>query len=70
VQAGRRGHPILGDTLYGSTVGFGTQFDDPRLRAIALHARSLTFAHPTTQETVCVVAPASRDWHALGLKLD
>ncbi len=49
VQAASRGHPLLGDAQYGSTVPFGPQHEDVRLRPIALHARSLTFTHPTSQ---------------------
>ena len=46
VQAASRGHPVLGDKQYGSTVAFGPQFEDERLQAIALHARSLTLPRP------------------------
>ena len=46
VQAASRGHPVLGDKQYGSTVAFGPQFEDERLQAIALHARSLTLSRP------------------------
>ena len=70
VQAAWRGHPVLGDGQYGSTVPFGLQHEDPRLRAIALHARSLTFRHPKTMEEVCVRAPVTDDWRALGLAVD
>jgi len=67
IQAASRGFPVLGDEQYGSTVEFGTPHADRRLRAIALHARSLTFAHPMTRETVSLTAPVSEDWTALGL---
>ncbi len=67
VQAACRGHPVLGDLQYGSTVPFGPQHEDERLRAIALHARSLSFRHPKTREEVSVTAPVSADWAALGL---
>ena len=43
LQAATRGHPILGDAIYGSSVVFGPPSDDWRLRGAALHARSLTF---------------------------
>lgn len=62
VQAASRGHPVLGDSQYGSAVAFGPQFEDERLRAIALHARSLTFRHPVTRKDVTVIAPVSDDW--------
>jgi len=64
VQAASGGHPVLGDFQYGSTVPFGKQHDDPRLRAIALHARTLTFEHPKTRETVSVTAPVGEVWQA------
>ena len=62
VQAASRGHPVLGDAQYGSTVPFGPQFEDCRLQAIALHARSLAFRHPLTREDVQVEAPLAEYW--------
>jgi 23S rRNA pseudouridine1911/1915/1917 synthase len=62
IQAASRGHPILGDAQYGSTVSFGQQWEDMRLRAIALHARQLEFRHPMTKQPVSVVAPVTADW--------
>ena len=62
VQAASRGHPVLGDKQYGSTVAFGPQFDDERLQAIALHARSLSFRDPETRQTVTVVGR----WPSIG----
>ena len=62
VQAACRGHPLLGDAHYGSTVPFGAQYEDVRLRPIALHARSLTFMHPTSKETISVTAPTPEYW--------
>jgi RluA family pseudouridine synthase len=62
IQAASRGHPVLGDQQYGSTVAFGPQWEDARMRAIALHARSLAFRHPLTREPVTVVADVSEDW--------
>lgn len=64
IQAASRGHAVLGDAQYGSTLPFGHQHEDERLRAIALHARSLSFRHPTTEETISVTAPVSDDWPA------
>lgn len=69
VQAASRGFPVLGDAFYGSAVPFGIQHDDERLRSIALHGRSLSFAHPMTQEPVTVVAPLAEEWRALDLPL-
>ena len=68
VQAAARGHPVLGDVQYGSTVPFGPQYEDRRLRAIALHARSLGFQHPMTRQTVDVVAPVPAAWGELGIE--
>jgi len=70
VQAAARGHPLLGDAQYGSMVPFGPQYEDRRLRAIALHARSLGFQHPMTRQRVDVVAPApAAPWAELGIQL-
>lgn len=57
VQASSRGHPVLGDAFYGGNIPFGEQHGDERLRAIALHARSLSFVDPATNEPVTVEAP-------------
>lgn len=62
VQAASRGHPLLGDAMYGSLVPFGPQAADERLRAIALHARSLSFRHPMTREPVSVTATPPEAW--------
>jgi 23S rRNA pseudouridine1911/1915/1917 synthase len=62
VQAASRGRPLLGDEPYGATTMIGEQFDDVRLRAIALHARRLEFFHPTTQQPVAVEAPPPEAW--------
>lgn len=67
IQAATRQHPVLGDSQYGSTVPFGPQCEDERLRAIALHARRLRFRHPKTGESVSVTAPVSAEWLALGV---
>jgi 23S rRNA pseudouridine1911/1915/1917 synthase len=67
VQAATRGHPVLGDSHYGSAVCFGPQHEDERLRAIALHARSLEFAHPTTRATMTALAPLPAEWNGLEL---
>jgi RluA family pseudouridine synthase len=70
VQAASRGHPVLGDAQYGSTTPFGPQYADPRLRAIALHARTLAFDHPQTRKPVTITAPLGLAWWELGLGLD
>jgi 23S rRNA pseudouridine1911/1915/1917 synthase len=65
VQSASRGHPVVGDAQYGSTHPFGEQFEDERLRAIALHARQLGFNHPMTNEPVDVMAPTPQAWDAI-----
>jgi 23S rRNA pseudouridine1911/1915/1917 synthase len=67
VQAASRGHAVFGDQLYGSIEPFGPQHEDQRLRAIALHGRSITFRHPMTQEMVSITAPLTDEWQQLGL---
>ena len=62
VQASARGHPLLGDGFYGSTVPFGPDFCDHRQRAIALHAHQLAFLHPMSRERVVVQAPFPNFW--------
>lgn len=52
--------PIWGDPLYG-----GKNPDVPRL---LLHAQSLEFKHPITQETLLISAPPPADIQALGRK--
>ena len=59
VQLASRGFPILGDIKYGSSVRLNAL--DGRLR-IALHARQITFTHPTRREAITVVAPVPADW--------
>ena len=57
VQLSSQGWPIVGDRKYGSQTsveGF-----------IALHASSLTFAHPTTREPITVVSPQPVEWRKL-----
>ncbi len=67
VQAATRGHPVLGDTHYGSQIRFGPQYEDERLRPIALHARWLEFTHPTTRETRTAIASLPTEWNDLEL---
>jgi len=52
----------LGDFQYGSTLPFGPQHADERLRAIALHARTLAFRHPVAKQWVSVTAPLPEFW--------
>jgi 23S rRNA pseudouridine1911/1915/1917 synthase len=54
VQLAHHGHPIYGDARYGSIHTFD--------RAIALHARSLTFLHPIRHEPITITAELPRNW--------
>jgi 23S rRNA pseudouridine1911/1915/1917 synthase len=54
VQLAHHGHPIYGDSKYGSIRTFPN--------AIALHARSLTFLHPVRYEPVTLTAELPRLW--------
>jgi 23S rRNA pseudouridine1911/1915/1917 synthase len=69
VQAASRGHAVVGDSQYGATQLFGEQFEDERLRAIALHARQLGFNHPMTSDTVDITAPLPQAWTDLDLPM-
>lgn len=54
VQLAHHGHPIYGDAKYGSVHTFG--------KAIALHARALTFLHPIRYEPITLTADLARPW--------
>jgi 23S rRNA pseudouridine1911/1915/1917 synthase len=62
VQAAWRGHPVFGDTMYTAPRPFGPNWDNPRDKVIALHARSLTLAHPFTREELTFTAPLPDYW--------
>ena len=54
VQLAHHGHPVFGDTRYGSTHRLGN--------AIALHARQLTFLHPIRHEPITLTAEVPKAW--------
>jgi 23S rRNA-/tRNA-specific pseudouridylate synthase len=63
LQCSHRGHPILGDALYGSRIDFGadcpdTQTSSPMLnrQSIALHAVAIEFHDPANGKRVVVEA--------------
>jgi 23S rRNA pseudouridine1911/1915/1917 synthase len=62
IQACQHGHPLVGDSAYGSTLSFGPAAESPRDRIIALHARRLTFLHPIRFEPIAVTAPLPAIW--------
>ncbi len=65
VQTAWRGHPVLGDALYGSARAFGPPGELPRDKVVALHARRLTLAHPFTKEELTVEAPLPDYWPSI-----
>jgi 23S rRNA pseudouridine1911/1915/1917 synthase len=54
VQLAHHGYPIYGDAKYGAVHTFG--------KAVALHARGLTFLHPVRYEPVTLSAEVPRTW--------
>ena len=67
IQCASRGHPLIGDELYGSPEPFGPPHADERQRLIALHARSLKFRLPTTREDASFLAPLPELWGEVGV---
>lgn len=70
VHLSDKGHPVVGDALYGGRA-YG-RVTDPALRALcsaldhqALHARVLAFDQPTTGERLTLEAPLPADLAAL-----
>ncbi len=61
VQLAARGFSVVGDRKYGAASTLNASDGGWR---VALHSRSLTFTHPTRQESISVVAPAPADWPA------
>jgi 23S rRNA pseudouridine1911/1915/1917 synthase len=70
IQSASRGHPVVGDAQYGSTIPFGVQHEDARDRAIALHARGLAFTNPVTNRSVEIEATPPDAWRELHLPLE
>jgi 23S rRNA pseudouridine1911/1915/1917 synthase len=54
VQLANHGHPIYGDGKYGGKDRFGN--------GIGLHARSLTFLHPTKLDPITITAEIPQNW--------
>lgn len=58
-------HPVIGDTTYGDGKQndfFRTQFNCHRL---LLHAHTIEFAHPSTDQRLLIQAPVDNDFGAL-----
>jgi 23S rRNA pseudouridine1911/1915/1917 synthase len=68
VQCASRGHPLLGDDLYGSGERFGPWSDDERQRLIALHARRLKFWNHAARGFVAVEAQLPEHWREAGVE--
>ncbi len=58
VHAYALGHPLAGDTLYGAQENYG-------IARPMLHAQSLSFIHPATNERLKFTAPHPPDFEAL-----
>jgi 23S rRNA pseudouridine1911/1915/1917 synthase len=68
VQCASRGHPVVGDQLYGSGERFGPWSDDERQRLIGLHARTLRFWQHPLKRYIEVVAPLPEYWSDAGVE--
>jgi 23S rRNA pseudouridine1911/1915/1917 synthase len=62
IQAGLRGHPLVGEKKYVYENAHGNRIKFPRQ---ALHARSLSFNHPVDQRRLRFEAPLPDDLHSL-----
>ena len=67
VQGAWRGHPVFGDTAYGSNRPFGPPSELPRDRVVALHARRLTFTHPISKLSMTLEASLPDYWSEAGI---
>lgn len=65
------GHSLLGDSVYGRTPGkLAPLLKDLAFERQALHAATLGFVHPVTQEKLCFESPLPADMVALIGRLD
>ena len=60
------GHPLLGEMVYGAKRDTGAPLGKGR---IALHAATLSFTHPETQERMTFESPVPEDFQHLAKKL-
>ena len=63
VHAYALGHPLLGDILYGAS-------ETDLIARPALHAHSLTFTHPSTNERLTFIAERPKDFVSALKRLD
>jgi 23S rRNA pseudouridine1911/1915/1917 synthase len=54
-----QGHPVVGDTLYGSTSGYNLRLPPNRL---LLHAGQLSLPHPITRQPITCSSPLPADF--------
>ncbi|MGC7589842.1 tRNA pseudouridine(65) synthase TruC [Bisgaard Taxon 46] len=55
-------HPILGDTQYGDLHQNRAFTEHSEVKRLMLHAETLVFIHPITQETIKLTAGLDTDW--------
>ncbi|HDR1020832.1 TPA: tRNA pseudouridine(65) synthase TruC [Pasteurella multocida] len=55
-------HPILGDTQYGDLHQNRAFTEHTEAKRLMLHAETLVFIHPITQETIKLTAELDTDW--------
>ncbi len=63
VQSAAKGHPLLGDTKYGTVLN---KHQKPAFSRLALHSSSLSFPHPISQETLFFEVPVPEDMAQIG----
>ena len=68
VQAASRGHPVIGDDVYGDFALNRWAKKELGLRRLFLHAAALEFLHPATQQRLQIVAPLPADLAAVRAK--
>lgn len=54
------GHPLLGDTLYGTS--------SPLINRQALHSYKLSFVHPISSKRLTLTAPIPSDFNFANIK--
>ncbi|WP_204204336.1 tRNA pseudouridine(65) synthase TruC [Mannheimia massilioguelmaensis] len=55
-------HPILGDTQYGDLHQNRALSEHIGVKRLMLHAETLKFIHPKTQQSICVKADLDEQW--------
>lgn len=58
-------HPIMGDTKYGDLHQNRALIQHTQCERLFLHSYSLEFTHPTTLNSLKVVAPLDQQWQSL-----